>query len=239
MMGTTRLTATDATKWATATAQQLLTRHGVLTREAVGAEWLPGGFSAIYPVLKAMEERGRVRRGYFIAGLGATQFALPGAVDLLRSLRDVEETPAVAVLAAADPANPYGATLKWPALAADAAPATPSPKADHAAKAGRGPTRSIGSTVVLVDGALAAYLARGDRQLLTWLPEAEPQRSHCARAIARVLIERARTTEGESPRGMLLEEIDGGPPSAHPLASYLAEAGFVGGALGFQGVGGR
>jgi ATP-dependent Lhr-like helicase len=224
----------DATKWAAAIAQQLLTRHGVLTREAAAAEALPGGFGTIYPVLKAMEESGRLRRGYFVSGLGATQFALPGALDLLRSLRDDDETQ-VAVLAATDPANPYGATLKWPATAP--LPAVPggTARADaDAARAARGPTRTVGATVIIVDGALGAHLARGDRALTTWLSDAEPQRSRTARAIARVLIERARALAGESPRGMLIEEIDGMPPGVHPLAPFLGEAGFIPGALGFQ-----
>ena len=216
----------DTTRWAAAVARQLLARHGVLTREAVAAEAIPGGFGTVYPVLKAMEETGRLRRGYFVAGLGATQFALPGALDLLRSLRDggrpdEREDTEVIVLAAADPANPFGATLKWPDCAASAG------------RGGRGPTRSVGASVVLVGGALAAYLARGERQLLTWLPEAEPDRSRATRAVARVLIDRARSG-GESPRGMLIAEIDGGSPEVHALAPVLAEAGFVLGALGFQ-----
>jgi len=215
--------ATDATRWSAAVAQQLLARHGVVTREGVAAESIPGGFGTVYPVLKTLEETGRVRRGYFVAGLGATQFSLPGALDLLRSLRDAggNDTPEVAVLAATDPANPYGGTLKWPAVAASAA------------EAGRGPTRSVGATVILVDGALGAYLARGDRQLTAYLPDAEPQRSRIGRAVSRALIERAREG-GDSPRGMLIEEIDGGPPAAHTLAPYLAEAGFISGAMGFQ-----
>src|SRR5260221_632798 len=86
----------------------------VLAREAVAAESIPGGFGIVYPVLKGMEETGRIRRGYFVAGLGATQFAMPGALDLLRSLRDARDEVEVAVLAATDPANPYGATVKWP-----------------------------------------------------------------------------------------------------------------------------
>src|SRR6185295_7523528 len=97
----------------TAATQQLLTRHGVITREALSIENVPGGFSTVYPVLKLMEESGRLRRGYFVTGLGAAQFALPGAVDRLRSLRDAPEVAEVAVLAANDPANPYGATLPW------------------------------------------------------------------------------------------------------------------------------
>jgi len=206
----------DATQWAAAITQQLLARHGVVTREALGAENIQGGFGLLYPVLKGMEDTGRIRRGYFVAGLGATQFAMPGALDLLRSLRDAPNEPEIAVLAATDPANPYGATLKFPAAAA-----------------GRGPTRSVGATVILVNGALAAYLARGDRQLLTYLPDAEPDRSKAARAIAAVLIERARTG-GDAPRGMLIEEIDGAGPSTHPIAPFLGEAGFVAGALGLQ-----
>jgi ATP-dependent Lhr-like helicase len=99
--------------------------------------------------------------------------------------------------------------------------------------AGRGPTRSVGATVILVDGALAGYLARGDRQLITFLPEAEPDRSKVGRAVARVLIDRARTG-GDTPRGMLIEEIDGTAPSHHPLSPFLVEAGFAAGAMGFQ-----
>src|SRR5207237_6435235 len=107
--------ARASTAWAAATAQQLLARHGIVTREAVASENVAGGFGVIYPVLKALEENGRLRRGYFVAGLGATQFALPGALDLLRSMRDAPDDPEVAVLSATDPANPYGAALKWPA----------------------------------------------------------------------------------------------------------------------------
>jgi ATP-dependent Lhr-like helicase len=250
----------STTKWAAAMTQQLLARHGVLTREAVAAEAVPGGFGLVYPILKGLEENGRLRRGYFVAGLGATQFAMPGALDLLRSMRDTPDEEEVAVLAATDPANPYGATLKWPAFAPGGASAPQAPLAPHsatvspsahaddssrprraeaaaendtAAKAGRSPTRSVGATVILVNGALAAYLARGDRQLVTFLPADEPDRSKVARAIARVLIDRARGG-GDSPRGMLLEEIDGAPPERHPLSTYLSQAGFVAGAMGFQ-----
>jgi ATP-dependent Lhr-like helicase len=275
---TVRSQTAAGTRWAAAAAQQLLARHGVLTREAVMAESLPGGFGTVYPVLKAMEESGLLRRGYFVAGLGAAQFALPGALDLLRSLRDGNRTEPeqddsveVAALAATDPANPYGATLKWPTSAAFAAPARQAPSVAVAASArqapsaavaastgaapaeqaqgaasspasleagapvssGRGPTRSVGATVVLVSGALVGYLARGDRQLLTWLPDAEPERSRACRAVARVLIDRARGG-GESPRGMLIEDIDGSPPANHPLAPYLVGAGFIPGAMGFQ-----
>ncbi len=226
-------TTAQITRWSAAIVQQLLARHGVLTREAVGAEGLPGGFSMIYPVLKAMEDGGKLRRGYFVAGLGATQFALGGALDLLRSLRQAPAEPEVVVLSAADPANPYGATLKWLAFAPVGASAGQAPPVPVTAKAGRGPTRTVGATVMLVDGALAAYLARGDRQLLTFLPEAEPERSKAARAVAHTLIDRAREG-GDAPRGMLIEEIDGAPASLHALAPFLAEAGFASGAMGLQ-----
>jgi ATP-dependent helicase Lhr and Lhr-like helicase len=254
-VGTRPLTVDSrlSTAWSAAVSQQLLARHGVLTRESLTMESVPGGFSTIYPVLKAMEESGRLRRGYFVAGLGATQFALPGAVDLLRSLRDTTEEVEVAVLSATDPANPYGATLPWvprrsPAFAAGAASAQQArnvtvadstrrhPAAATAASAGRGPIRTVGATVILVNGALAAYLARGDRQLLDYHADVEPDRTPTPRAIARALIDRARERVGtdETPRGMLIEEIDGATPAAHPMAPYLAEAGFIAGAMGFQ-----
>jgi ATP-dependent Lhr-like helicase len=112
-------------------------------------------------------------------------------------------------------------------------PATSSGAASSSADAGRGPTRSVGATVILVNGALAAYLARGDRQLVTFLPDAEPDRSKAGRAVALVLIDRARTGT-DAPRGMLIEDIDGLPPATHALGPFLTEAGFALGALGFQ-----
>ncbi len=223
----------DATKWAAALTEQLLARHGVVTREAVAAEAIPGGFGLVYTVLKGLEENGRIRRGYFVAGLGATQFALPGALDLLRSLRDAPDDAEIVTLAATDPANPYGATLKYPRPGETGATGS--------ARAGRGPVRTVGATAILVNGALAAYLARGDRQLLTFLPDGEPIRTKTARGIARTLIDRARTgtVQADAPRGMLIEEIDGVSPSLHPMAPFLAEAGFVAGALGMQATLGR
>jgi ATP-dependent Lhr-like helicase len=249
------------TEWSANIARQMLARHGIVTRESVAAETLPGGFGSVYPVLKAMEEAGKLRRGYFVAGLGATQFALPGAVDLLRSLGGPDQVkhdgdqPDVVVLAATDPANPYGATLQWPTRrstqSSQRSQSTPSPQSNQLSaisaisavnrdSVGRGPTRTIGATVVLVDGAMTAFLARGDGQLLTYLPDAEPQRSHAARAVARALIARAREPAAgadpdNAPRGMLIEEIDGfAPPSVHPLAPYLVDAGFVDGARGLR-----
>ena len=100
----------DPTGAATTWANVLLNRYGVITRAHVAAEGIPGGYTRLYPVLSKMEEIGKVRRGYFIEGLGGTQFALPGAVDRLRGV----ERSQVLGLAATDPANPYGAALPWP-----------------------------------------------------------------------------------------------------------------------------
>jgi ATP-dependent Lhr-like helicase len=202
------------TEVSAASAQQLLTRHGIVTRETVASEAMPGGFSAVYQVLKAMEDAGRIRRGYFVAGLGAAQFAMPAALDLLRSMRDVPETPRTVVLAATDPANPYGAIVKWPET-----PFTI--------------TRSVGARVFLVNGALAGYLRRGERELLLFLPEAEPQRSQFAREVARMLLHLAVARE-ESRRGMLLAEINGEPAVAHAASRIFIDEGFTATAMGLQ-----
>jgi ATP-dependent Lhr-like helicase len=208
------------TEWSTATAQQLLARYGVLTREVAGAEGISGGFSAVYDVLKAMEDAGRIRRGYFVGGVGATQFALPAALELMRSFKDSPEDPESVVLSATDPANPYGTMLKWPAAS----------EIDSAS--GRGPTRTVGSQVVLVNGAIAAYIPRGARQVTVFLPEDEPARSTIARALAARLARLARVDEGQA--GLLVSEINGVPAAEHPFASFLADAGFSASALGFQ-----
>jgi len=129
-------------------AAVLLDRHGVLTRESVRGEGHPGGFAGVYPVLRAMEEAGRVRRGYFVAGLGGAQFALAGAVDRLRASKpDGDQAePTALVLAATDPANPYGVALPWPV---------------------KGPQRAAGAYVVLLDGLPSLYLERGGRAVVT------------------------------------------------------------------------
>jgi ATP-dependent Lhr-like helicase len=213
-----RPTRSSATEWGAATAQQLLSRHGVVTRETVLSEGVTGGFSQVYQVLKAMEEAGRIRRGYFVAGLGAAQFATSAALDLLRSMRDVPETPRTAVLAATDPANPYGAIVKWPELAGFEE---------------RGPTRTVGSRVILVDGLAAAYLRRGERELLLFLPEPEPRRSQIAREVARMLLHLAGARD-EGQRGMLIAEINGEEATAHPASRVFIEEGFAASALGLQ-----
>jgi len=212
-------TPVEGTAWAAATAQQLLSRHGLVTREVAQAEGLPGGFSSVYPVFRSLEDGGRVRRGYFVSGVGAAQFALPPVLDLLRSLRELPEEPEVTVLAATDPANPYGTLLRWPAL--DGAPP-------------RGPSRSAGSQVVLVDGALGAFLGRGGRQAWIWLPESEPDRGRVARAVAAALSTVAARGLIDRRGGMLLEEVNGLPATESPLALHLSEAGFTPSSLGFH-----
>jgi ATP-dependent Lhr-like helicase len=213
----------SATDWAAATAQQLLTRYGIITRETVASESVTGGFTAVYDVLKAMEDAGRIRRGYFVAGLGAAQFAMPAALDLLRSFRDTPEEPRTVMLAATDPASPYGSIVKWPALPAIAGVET----------ASRGPTRSVGARVILVDGAAAGYLRRGERELLLFMPESEPTRSTVIRQTARALMDFAASGP-EARRGMLLAEINGVPATTHIAARLFVEAGFASTAMGLQ-----
>jgi ATP-dependent Lhr-like helicase len=232
-----RATKGSATEWATAMAQQLLARHGLVTRETVASESVAGGFSAVYQVLKAMEDAGRIRRGYFVAGLGAAQFALPAALDLLRSMRDVPEEPRTVVMAATDPANPYGAITKWPTTSSGAGLA-PSERSESTGRVpserseSRGPTRAAGALVLLVDGRAAAYLRRGERELLLFLPESEPSRSRVGREVARMLLHLAATREGR--RGMLIAEINGMPATAHHAARLFVAEGFAATAMGIQ-----
>jgi ATP-dependent Lhr-like helicase len=207
--------AISPTEWSTATARQLLSRYGVITRDVAAAEGIAGGFGAVYDVLKALEDAGRIRRGYFVGGVGATQFALPGALDLLRTLKDAPEVPEVLLLAATDPANPYGTMLPWTT--------GPAP-----ADAGRRMTRSVGAVVLLVNGALAGYISRGGRQVQLLLPDDEPSRTTTARAVAGRLAALGRDA------GLLLAEIDGVPAPEHPVAPFLIEAGFYASAMGFM-----
>jgi ATP-dependent Lhr-like helicase len=213
------------TKYSHALAQQLLTRYGVVFRETAHAEGLAGGFSAIYDVLKAMEESGRVRRGYFAtgAGIGATQFAVPAAVELLRSLRGERESDAreMLMLAATDPANPYGALLRWPE-GGDAASSL---------------TRSVGARVVLCDGALAAYLRRGNPSVQVWLPEEEPERGRVAQALAEFLVAHVRGDRENDPAGragLLIATVNGVRAGESAMARPMLEAGFTAGPKGFH-----
>jgi ATP-dependent Lhr-like helicase len=193
-----------ATEIAHGRALQLLERHGVVTREAVLAEGAPGGFAGVYPVLKALEERGQVRRGYFVSGLGGAQFALPGAVDRLRSARHGDPEAPPIVLAATDPAQPYGAALPWPETA------------------GR-PARQAGAHVVLVDGRPLVLVERGGRGLVLfegW--EDDPRWADAVTGLVK---------DGRL-RSITVSRIDGEPIADHPATAVLRDAGFLDGYRG-------
>jgi ATP-dependent helicase Lhr and Lhr-like helicase len=207
-----------ATMRAHAQALTLLERHGVLTRGAVAAERVPGGFGAVYPVLRAMEETGQCRRGYFVAGLGAAQFALPGAVDRMRALATgprpadpwaseaaPDPSERTVVLAAADPAQPYGAALPWPARPGETA-------TSHR------PGRKAGAVVVLSGGELVLYVERGGKTLLSWSDD-QAVLEPCAAALA------AAVRDGALGR-ITVEKADGETVHDSPLATALASAGF-------------
>jgi len=260
-----KLTATERL---TARVRQLLDRYGVITREVVQNEETLGGFAAVYGVLRAMEEAGRVRRGYFVAGRGAAQFALPGAVDRLRTLRepDPDAEPKIVMIAATDPANPYGAALNWPNHrtgesevepsderaassegrrrerdSEDERRSTPSDERVEDERPGllstRRPMRSAGALVVLIDGVLAAWLAKdrpsssgsravpwGERALLTF---AEGEAVDVART--RALIAKALAAEAAKGRGapFFIDEVDGVPIDESGMAEPLRVAGFA------------
>ena len=176
---------TDTTRRAHALATVLLDRHGVLTRAVTGAEQVTSEYRGVYKVLGALESAGQVRRGYFVEHLGGSQFALPGAVDQLRTaendrLREAERTdpPTALCLAATDPAQPYGAALAWP----------PSPGADEAGRSGHRPGRKAGAHVVVVRGELVLYLERGGRSLLTFSDD-QVLLEAAGRALARAVTE--------------------------------------------------
>ncbi|WP_327591175.1 DEAD/DEAH box helicase [Nonomuraea sp. NBC_00507] len=215
--------AADATQRVQAQAEVLLERHGVVTRGAVTSERLPGGFTPIYQVLRAYEESGRCRRGYFVEGLGGAQFALPGAVDRMRAM-----APGIAptggdgfgqgasgggfggaaggsravVLAAADPASPYGAALSWP---------------QHPGDVGHKPGRKAGSLVVLVDGHLVLYVERGGKTLLSFTDGERLQPAVDALALA--------VRDGALGK-LTVERADGASIIESPLAAALEAAGF-------------
>ncbi len=206
----------DVTRRTHATAEALLERHGVVTRGAAASEQVPGGFAAVYKVLARFEESGRCRRGYFVTGLGAAQFSTPGAVDRLRALatdpaaaersQAVDRGPRAVVLAATDPANPFGAALSWPERASDAA------------NAGHRPGRKAGALVVVVDGSLVVYVERGGRTLLTFSDDpARVQPAVDALALA--------VHEGALGK-LTVERADGEHILGSPLATALAAAGF-------------
>ncbi len=208
---------TDPTRRAATLAEVLLDRHGVVVRGAVQAERAPGGFAAVYRVLATFEETGRCRRGYFVEGLGAAQFALPGAVDRLRAVSAalerageepvpraaVPDVPRAVVLAATDPANPYGAAVPWPGRGEDA---------------GHKPGRKSGALVVLVDGSLVLYVERGGRTLLTWAEDP---------AVLQPAVDALSLAVRDGLLGRLtVERADGAGVLHSPLGLALEEAGF-------------
>jgi ATP-dependent Lhr-like helicase len=195
----------DPTRRATAVADLLLERHGVVTRGAVTAEGIPGGFAGVYPVLAAMEERGAARRGYFVEGLGAAQFALPGAVDRLRGLAEAPEGGAQ-VLAATDPANPYGGALPWPERVVDEL------------TSGHRPGRKAGALVVLTGGDLALYVERGGRTLLSFVDDAD-RLAVAAKALADAVHSGALGP-------LSVERADGEAIHSSPMREALTAAGF-------------
>jgi ATP-dependent Lhr-like helicase len=194
----------EPTKRAVAITESLLDRYPVLTRGSVTAEEVPGGFAGVYRVLAAAEDAGQLRRGYFVEGLGAAQFAQAEVVDRLRgNVLPPGQTPCQAVtLAACDPANPYGAALPWPQSAAHF------------------PGRKPGALVVLVDGALTLYLERGARTLLTWGDDPETLTA-ATQSLAELTLRRAA---GD----ITIEKVDGHPimGNAHPAVPALTAAGF-------------
>ncbi|MER6497835.1 DEAD/DEAH box helicase [Streptomyces sp. NPDC001455] len=202
----------DPTHRVHALARTLLDRHGVVTRGAVQAEGVEGGFSAAYRVLSAFEDNGQARRGYVVEGLGAAQFAMDGAVDRLRTVstaRDRAEpgvTPHAVVLAAADPANAYGAALPWP---------------ESPDGAGHKPGRKAGSLVVLVDGELAMYMERGGKSLLAWPTDPEDP---VLVAAADALAEAARAGALGT---VTVERTNGASSLTSPPGRVLEAAGFL------------
>jgi ATP-dependent Lhr-like helicase len=210
-----RLPARDAdpTRRAAALADALLERHGVVTRGGVAAEGPPGGFAGIYPVLAALEERGAARRGYFVEGLGAAQFAVPGAVDRLRTVAEAatgKRTQPALVLAATDPASPYGAALPWPERPVDSG--------EGAGPSGHRAGRKAGALVVIVGGELALYVERGGRTLLSYTewPDA-------LAAAAKAL---ADAVHAGALGALSVERADGGAVHTSPLSAALTAAGF-------------
>jgi ATP-dependent helicase Lhr and Lhr-like helicase len=203
----------SSTERAAAWATTLLDRHGLVARETAAVEALGGGFSSIYQVLRSMEEAGKVRRGYFVEGLGGAQFAYPGIVDRLRRVRDADSEGEVVVLAATDPANPYGWLLPWPLLRDDEG-------RSGARGRSRGPSRATGAVVVLADGAPALFLDRRGRRLRTF-DDASPD------AIARALPALRAVARTHPRRALSLEQVDGEPAYRSALKPLLEAAGFT------------
>jgi ATP-dependent Lhr-like helicase len=196
-------------------AELLLERHGIVTREHVLAEGVAGGFSLLYDSFAQLETLGVCRRGYFIEGLGGAQFALPGAVERLRAQRADDETPPV-VLAATDPAQPYGAALPWPKKDTHRSPSGKSGTGDAG---GRRPQRVAGAYVVLAGAEPVLYVERGGRGIATLVDAGDPRLRPSFEALA------AFVTGGRG-RKLSLEKVDGEPVVGSGLEPLLVELGF-------------
>jgi ATP-dependent Lhr-like helicase len=210
----------NPTARATALAEQLLERHGVVTRGAVVAEGVAGGFALAYRVLSGLEETGRIRRGYFIEGLGAAQFATPATVDRLRAFttdRDDRTPPRAITLAAADPANPYGAALAWPKGGGRGGGGGADGTEE---RAGHRPGRKAGALVVLIDGALGLYVERGGKTVLTFLDLDDEE---VVTAAAESLAATVRASGGR----LRVEKIDGAFSIGTRLGDALQTSGFA------------
>jgi ATP-dependent Lhr-like helicase len=188
-----------------ALAELLLERQGIVTRDGVRGEGIPGGYGAVYGELKALETLGLARRGYFVEGLGGAQFALGGAVERLRELRPKDgEEPEALVLAAADPAQPYGASLPWPK------------------RSGARAARVAGAHVVLLGGEAALFVERGGRTLV---PLRDPEEGWLREALAALVAH----VKARGIKRLAVERFDGEPVGETDVMPLLLEAGFVAG----------
>jgi len=215
-----------------------LERHGIVARDSMGLEMQAGGFGAIYPVLREMEEMGRIRRGHFVAGMSGAQLAVPGAVDRLRSLRALPDAPRAVFLAALDPAQPYGLQLPWPTVR----------------KAAGKPRRAVGAAIVLVDGTPCLFVDGGGERILTF--EDPPSRGaeglaeanagavfaltslaappDASRRIVAALRALGASIERMGLKRLDVREVDGESARSSALAACFVEAGFRGGYRGFE-----
>ena len=202
----------SSTERATTWAATLLDRHGLVARETAAVEALGGGFASVYGVLRSMEDAGKVRRGYFVEGLGGAQFAYPGVVDRLRRARDESaDVSEVVALAATDPANPYGWLLPWPEVAGEDGSDGTRPLAV--------PRRAAGAVVVLVGGGPVLYLDRAGRRLRTFASAGEEELARALTALPQVARTRPR-------RALALARVDGDPATRSGLTPLLRAAGF-------------
>ncbi len=203
-------------EWSAANAQQMLLRNGIVMRETAIAENVPGGYPPVYAALKTMEESGWIRRGMFVAGMGAAQFATPAAVDLLRTFNNPGDRLETVHLAASDPANPYGSLFPWT-----------TDSAEHSM------SRAAGGNVILVNGRLSAFFRSRNPALQLFLPTEEPERSQVAHEVAQKLAAIAIQLQAKR-GGLMISTINQQPAQDDFLARYLEISGFISTVAGFQ-----